>query len=88
MKVYRRHYCDRNHRNHHTLARCIWPRAEWVSGDGPYATVAHCRVLTVELHETREAATKALTAIDRHACGGRCYGQHELILLQPEAVSR
>ena len=87
MKVYRRHYCTRNHRNHYTLARCIWSRAEWIAGDGPYATVAHCRVLTVELHQTREAAAKALEVIDQFACGGRCHGDHELILLQPEGVS-
>jgi hypothetical protein len=82
MKVYRRHYCDSRHRTYRTLARCIWPRAEWVSGDGPYASVSYCRVLTVELHQTAETAEKALRLIDQIACGGRCYGRHELIRLE------
>jgi len=81
MKVYRRHYCDRSHRSYRTWARCVWRRAEWVVGDGPYATVAYCRVLTVELHQTLEDAQAALELIDTTACGGRCHGNHELIVI-------
>jgi len=88
MKVYRRHYCTRRHRNYHTLARCVWPRAEWIAGDGPYATLAYCRVLTVELHRTREAADKALSEVERWGCGGRCHGEHELIVLQLDGGAR
>jgi hypothetical protein len=84
MKVYRLHYCHRNHRNYRTLARCLWPRAEWIAGDGPYATLARCRVLTVELHTTEDTARKSLARIDGTGCGGRCYGDHELIVLLPQ----
>jgi hypothetical protein len=81
MKVYRRHYCDRTHRTYRTLAKCIWRRAEWIAGDGPYATLAHCRVLTVELHTTEAAARQALARIDEWGCGGRCYRDHDLVRL-------
>ena len=86
MKIYRRHYCTRQHRTDKTLARCIWPKAEWIAGDGPYASVAYCRVLTVELHATADAAREALRIIDGHACGGRCYGRHELIRIERGAA--
>lgn len=84
MKVYRRHYCEARHRRWSTLAKCLWPRAVWIAGGGPYATVARCRVLTVELHRTEEAARQALAGIAEFGCGGRCYGDHELIVLRPD----
>jgi hypothetical protein len=34
--------CDRQHRRWHTQAKCCWPRAIWVAGDGRWATVAYC----------------------------------------------
>lgn len=83
MKVYRRHRCDSRHRTWGALARCIWPRAEWISGVGPYATVAYCRVTTVELHRDEQTARAALATINGTACGGRCYRDHELIVLAP-----
>lgn len=87
MKTYRRHYCGRTHRSYRTLARCLWPRAVWVCGTGPYATAARCRVLTVQLHPTLEAAQAAKRVIDSSGCGGKCpcTGRgHELIrLLDP-----
>lgn len=72
MKTYRQHYCGRTHRTFGTLARCIWRRAVWVTGNGPYATVARCRVLTVQLHPTQEAAEAAKRVIDSSGCGGAC----------------
>lgn len=42
MKVYRFHGCDRRHREWWTLARCVWPKAEWVRGDGPFASASLC----------------------------------------------
>lgn len=84
VKTYRRHYCTRRHRNHSTFARCVWRRAAWVLGDGPYATVARCRALTVQLHPTPEAAWTALRIMrPPSGCGGVCYGNHlfvELVL--------
>src|SRR5919198_1244890 len=56
LTVYRRHYCGAKHRTYRTLAQCIWKRAEWIDGEGPYAVLAKCRKLTVTLHETVEGA--------------------------------
>lgn len=83
MKTYRSHYCDARHRTYRTTAKCLWPRAYWIAGDGPYATTARCRphVLTVELWPTREAAEAAMRAIGASGCGGACVRRHELIRL-------
>lgn len=83
MKTYRRHNCERKHRTYSTVARCIWPHACWVDGEGPYATLAWCRVLTVQLHRTIAEARSAKRVIDSSACGGRCRGQrgHEIVML-------
>jgi hypothetical protein len=59
----------------------LWPKAAWVGGNGPWATLAWCRVLTVELHETEEDARRALKMIDDTACGGLCRRKHELVRL-------
>ncbi|PWU52813.1 hypothetical protein DLJ47_17835 [Micromonospora sp. S4605] len=81
MKTYRRHYCQRQHRTHHTTAKCLWPRAVWITGEGPYATLAWCRVLSVMLHPTEAEALAAKHLIDSTGCGGRCNRRHELILI-------
>jgi hypothetical protein len=81
MAVYRRHGCRRTHTSYYQLAKCIWRRSEWVAGNGPFATLAHCRVLTVQLHTTEDAARRALALIDATACGGRCYRDHQLVRL-------
>jgi hypothetical protein len=81
MKIYRRHNCTAKHRTSRTLAKCMFPRAEWVSGRGEFATLAHCRVLTIELHETIEKAQTALRLIDSTGCGGMCHRHHELVQL-------
>lgn len=79
MKTYVRHYCERNHRSIRAVAKCLWPRAAWIRGDGPFALLAHCRHLTVTLHPTIEAAMTAKQHVDAHGCGGRCDGDHEVI---------
>lgn len=81
MKTYRRHYCSRTHHTYNALAKCIWKKAEWIFGEGEYASLAHCGVLTIELHPTLEAAEKEKAAIDSTACGGRCYRNHEIVHL-------
>jgi hypothetical protein len=73
-----------HHRSHRTLARCAWPKAYWVSGSGPWATLAHCKVLTVELHRTRAEAETAMRMIDGTGCGGGCYRHHEIVHLRLE----
>lgn len=89
MKYYRRHNCLGTHRRWDTLARCIWPRARWIDGDGEFATVSYCnlgchvpdyrRGITVELHKTQDGAVKALAEMAK--CGATCNGNHDLIRL-------
>ena len=87
MKVYRQHNCTKRHRTHFTMAKCVWRKALWVSGDGPFASVSYCphmpygRAITVELHQTSEAAQQAKARIDDTHCGNRCQKDHELIEL-------
>ncbi len=78
-KIYRQHNCTKNHRTYRTTAQCIWKRAEWVTGEGPYAVLAHCRVLTLTLHDTAEKAEASKAVIDSTACGGMCSGRHEVV---------
>lgn len=79
MKTYRRHYCDSNHRTIRTLAKCMFPRAQWIGGVGEYACLAWCRVLTVQLYRTVEEAEAAKRLIDSDACGGLCSNRHEIV---------
>ena len=76
------HQCGGNHRTYRTYARCVWPRACWIVGDGPYAVLAHCRVLTVTLHPTAHQAEASKAVIDRTACGGLCHNDHEVVRLE------
>jgi hypothetical protein len=74
--------CGRRHRTYSTLARCRWSRAEWVRGDGRWALLAHCDVLTVALHPTLEGAEKERAQIDRTGCGHACSvsgRRHEIV---------
>jgi hypothetical protein len=80
-KVYRRHRCQRRHRTYRAFANCVWPRAEWILGEGPFALLAHCSVLTVTLHTTLESAENDKRMIDGGACGHACHGDHEIIEL-------
>jgi len=82
VKTYRRHGCERRHRGYRTLARCMWRRAAWVSGEGAFALVARCGVITVSLWPTLAAAEESKRLIDATACGGRCTRQHEIIKLE------
>jgi len=63
-------------------AKKRWGReSAWITGEGKYALLAHCRILTVTLHETKESAEKSKRFIDKFACGGLCYRAHEIIEL-------
>lgn len=53
--------------------------AEWITGDGQYALLAWCRVLTVTLWSTRAEAEEQKRFIDEYACGGLCTKNHEII---------
>lgn len=65
--------CARRHRSWQAVARCVWPRAHWVVGEGSYALVARCGTAeTVTLHPTREEAAQAARALDATGCGHSC----------------
>lgn len=87
VKTYRRHRCTRKHRTYRTLASCMWPRALWVHGEGPWASVAHCgRGTTVQLCSTVDDAQTAKSFIDNMGCGGRCGRNHEVIYIDKETA--
>lgn len=44
--------------------------AEWIRGNGQFALLARCRVLTVTLWSTRAEAEEQKRFIDKYACGG------------------
>jgi hypothetical protein len=76
------------HRTWYSAARCAWRKAEWITGQGPWATLAHCRgVLTITLHGTRRDAEQSLREIDRLGCGSGCGRMHEIVLIEEEAVA-
>lgn len=69
---------------YYAKARKRWPRAEWIQGEGRWASVARCRVLTVMLHSEMGKATEAKAFIDRLGCGGACTGDHSIVDLDGE----
>lgn len=81
MKLYRTHYCTKKHQSYATLAKCLWPRASFRSGDGPYALISKCRrgCPTVTMHRDARKATETLRDLNAAGCGGRCTRNHELI---------
>ncbi|GAB3154210.1 hypothetical protein GCM10027258_57750 [Amycolatopsis stemonae] len=87
-KVYRQHNCARKHRTFLAMAKCIWRRAVWITGEGPYATVSRCAhgpyelAVTVRLHADLDSAQSSLKLINDTGCGGRCSNRHELVELQ------
>jgi len=81
VKVYVRHRCARRHKAWPALARCIFPRAGWIAGDGPFAVIAWCGVTSVTLHPDAATAARSLATIGATGCGGRCVRKHELVRL-------
>lgn len=80
-------YCYSIYRPYSEAAKSVWPDAEWISGQGRFAVLSHCRArLTVSLHPTAEAAEEALRMIDRTACGGFCCRDHEIVKLRHSLV--
>lgn len=71
-----------------TLAKRRWgKKAVWVTGNGPYALLAPCGVLTVTLWSTLEGAEEAKQQIDLTGCGGRClrFG-HRIVNLETDLM--
>jgi hypothetical protein len=76
--------CTVAHRSYRAAALCKYPKAVWITGDGPYALLAWCRALTVTLHATYWDALRASMPIDPRTgtgCGGKCHGAHEIVRL-------
>jgi hypothetical protein len=60
------------------MARRHWPAAEWIIGQGRYASIAYCDVTTVMLFAAQAEAEHAKAFIDRIACGHACLREHEI----------
>lgn len=62
------------------IARPLWPDANYVTGEGRFATVRGCLGITVELHATEAEARLALR--DMHpGSDGWCLQRHALVVL-------
>lgn len=70
--------CGRTHRTYKKVAQCLWPKAWWYSGDGPFALIAFCRGETVTLWKTLAEAEKKEDLLRGTRCGGACTGDHML----------
>lgn len=75
------HHCGRTHRGFQSLAECIWPDAAYITGDGPYALVAHCDMLSVALYGTAVEAGDARRRLASVGCGRTCKRRHQLAVL-------
>src|SRR5215475_7820597 len=79
--------CGVRHGRWHKVARCLWPKAIWITGDPPrvgpcYAVVSHCHPgCTVTLHPDLDAARQSKHLIDNSACGSGCRraAGHEIV---------
>lgn len=74
------------HRTRNAEARCLYRYAAWVSGEGRWATLAGCGVLTIKLHRTENEARLALGFLHAYGCGHRCakksrWQRHRLVYL-------
>lgn len=83
-----KHKCGTKHRTVNAAARCQWPRAVTVLGEGRYATLSDCphgphakTALVIHLHEGPDAAQNAINFINRLGCGGRCEKRHWIVFL-------
>jgi hypothetical protein len=71
-------------------ARQRWPGAI-IHDDGPWASVSLCPpVVTVHLHEEKDAALADKAFIDRAVCGSKCWGKksHRLVNLAEDVTKR
>ena len=80
---------DHGHRTYLAVAKCRWPRANWITGEGEYAVISDCKhgptdrdCMTVTLWPTLDEAAKALAQISWTGCGGRCSNDHSIVRLE------
>lgn len=91
--------CGKAHRSWVALARCTWPRAYEVSGDGPIAVLLHCRAEANRWRYGSDRRALVVTLCGTWAeaeevagreCGGACRGRpgerwgHEFAVLRCE----
>jgi hypothetical protein len=63
-----------------TIAKKKWGKqAESIEGEGRYAVLARCGLLTINLCPTIEEAEEQKRFIDEIGCGGRCSKRHEVV---------
>lgn len=78
--------CGHRHRSPRTLVACLFPRATFLGGRGPWAVVSECpsrhfprdRYRTVTLHPDISTALAAKATIDSDACGHACINRHRI----------
>jgi hypothetical protein len=68
--------------NYKAIVKRRFKKIEWITGNGPFALLAHCRVLTITLWPTMELAEETKKRIDEMCCGGKCIRDHEIIDLR------
>jgi len=54
-------------------------KAEWVIGNGRYALLEPCRVLTIQLFDSQYEALLERNLGNEFGCGDRCLGAHEVV---------
>lgn len=72
-------------------ARKRWGKqAAWIKGDGQYALLARCNVLTITLWEELAKAKARKKLIDETACGKMCSGSlgHKIVDLEASNKSQ
>lgn len=70
--------------NYRKFAKKIWGKHScWIDGEGPWALLAHCHILSVSLWQTEAKALASKKQIDETACGGQCVRAHEIRNLNP-----
>jgi hypothetical protein len=57
--------------------------AAWVTGSGPYVSLAYCAELTIQRYATLEDAITAKRTIDSIGCGGGCAKVHLIVYCDP-----
>jgi hypothetical protein len=66
-----------------SIARKRWPKAIWIIGNGPWASLSECPPGgTVILFQTEAEAQIAKRTIDSSACGGSCRRKHSIVKLE------
>lgn len=75
------HGCGRTHHCWQSLAECTWPEAAFVTGEGPFALVARCGMVSVALYATAAEARRRWKRMDTVGCGRGCVHHHDVVHL-------